>query len=148
MILRRVDRRKDRVEISPDQLSSASTWAEQTAKQTGRPLRILGWYHSHPHITVWPSHVGEYPTLLLLAPSLSLHIFGGRLFIWLNTPVGIDLGTQFQYQMMEPTFIGLIISCFNQQSNGSQVIGLNMKPAQEGHFISSPQIFFGRNRSG
>ena len=20
---------------------------------------ILGWYHSHPHITVWPSHVGS-----------------------------------------------------------------------------------------
>ena len=20
-------------------------------------LKVLGWYHSHPHITVWPSHV-------------------------------------------------------------------------------------------
>ena len=20
-------------------------------------LQVLGWYHSHPHITVWPSHV-------------------------------------------------------------------------------------------
>ena len=23
-----------------------------------RPMRIVGWYHSHPHITVWPSHIG------------------------------------------------------------------------------------------
>ena len=20
-------------------------------------FQVLGWYHSHPHITVWPSHV-------------------------------------------------------------------------------------------
>lgn len=26
---------------------------------TGRPVRVVGWYHSHPHITVWPSHVGQ-----------------------------------------------------------------------------------------
>jgi BRCA1/BRCA2-containing complex subunit 3 len=58
MILQRVDRRKDRVEISSDQLSSATSWAETAAKQSNRPLRVLGWYHSHPHITVWPSHVG------------------------------------------------------------------------------------------
>jgi len=24
-----------------------------------RPMRIVGWYHSHPHITVWPSHIGR-----------------------------------------------------------------------------------------
>ncbi|ONK59536.1 uncharacterized protein A4U43_C08F7430 [Asparagus officinalis] len=24
---------------------------------TGRPTRVIGWYHSHPHITVLPSHV-------------------------------------------------------------------------------------------
>ena len=23
-------------------------------------MRVVGWYHSHPHITVWPSHVGKY----------------------------------------------------------------------------------------
>jgi len=22
-------------------------------------MRVIGWYHSHPHITVWPSHVGR-----------------------------------------------------------------------------------------
>ncbi|CAK8698157.1 lys-63-specific deubiquitinase BRCC36-like [Clavelina lepadiformis] len=57
MLLRRMDKRKDRVEISVEQLSNASTVAEELAKKTGRPLRIVGWYHSHPHITVWPSHV-------------------------------------------------------------------------------------------
>uniref|UniRef100_A0AAY4BMU2 MPN domain-containing protein n=1 Tax=Denticeps clupeoides TaxID=299321 RepID=A0AAY4BMU2_9TELE len=51
IILRRSDKRKDRVEISPEQLSAAST------EMTGRPVRVVGWYHSHPHITVWPSHV-------------------------------------------------------------------------------------------
>ncbi|TKC34746.1 hypothetical protein EI555_006313, partial [Monodon monoceros] len=48
IILRRSDKRKDRVEISPEQL---------LAELTGRPMRVVGWYHSHPHITVWPSHV-------------------------------------------------------------------------------------------
>ncbi|KAM6198151.1 lys-63-specific deubiquitinase BRCC36 [Sarcoramphus papa] len=57
IILRRSDKRKDRVEISPEQLSAASTEAEILAEMTGRPMRVVGWYHSHPHITVWPSHV-------------------------------------------------------------------------------------------
>ncbi|NXN81170.1 BRCC3 deubiquitinase, partial [Bombycilla garrulus] len=57
IILRRSDKRKDRVEISPEQLSAASTEAEMLAETTGRPMRVVGWYHSHPHITVWPSHV-------------------------------------------------------------------------------------------
>ncbi|XP_043297183.1 lys-63-specific deubiquitinase BRCC36-like [Cervus canadensis] len=57
IILRRSDKRKDRVEISPEQLSAASTEAERLAELTGRPMRVVGWYYSHPHITVWPSHV-------------------------------------------------------------------------------------------
>merc|ERR1712168_489979 len=57
MMLRRSDKQPDRVEISPEQLAAASTYAEDLAKQMGRPLRVCGWYHSHPHITVWPSHV-------------------------------------------------------------------------------------------
>ena len=27
--------------------------------QLGHDTRVVGWYHSHPHITVLPSHVGE-----------------------------------------------------------------------------------------
>eukprot|EP00112_Aurelia_sp_Birch-Aquarium-sp1_P004830 Seg1546.20 transcript_id=Seg1546.20/GoldUCD/mRNA.D3Y31 product="Lys-63-specific deubiquitinase BRCC36-like" protein_id=Seg1546.20/GoldUCD/D3Y31 len=45
-------------------------------------MRIIGWYHSHPHITVWPSHV--------------------------------DVRTQSMYQMMDQDFVGIIISCFNE----------------------------------
>jgi BRCA1/BRCA2-containing complex subunit 3 len=45
------------VEISPEQLSVALTEIERLAKLTGGTLRVVGWYHSHPHITVRPSHV-------------------------------------------------------------------------------------------
>ncbi|KAL5004643.1 hypothetical protein ScPMuIL_018099 [Solemya velum] len=57
IVLRRSDKQPDRVEISPEQLSDASTKAETLARELGQPMRVLGWYHSHPHITVWPSHV-------------------------------------------------------------------------------------------
>ncbi|XP_014662474.1 PREDICTED: lys-63-specific deubiquitinase BRCC36-like [Priapulus caudatus] len=57
MLLRRSDKRKDRVEISPEQLSNAAIHAEILTAELKRPMRVLGWYHSHPHITVWPSHV-------------------------------------------------------------------------------------------
>ncbi|XP_059153731.1 lys-63-specific deubiquitinase BRCC36-like [Physella acuta] len=57
IILRRSDKQADRVEISPEQQSDASIKAEKLAKELNRPLRVVGWYHSHPHITVWPSHV-------------------------------------------------------------------------------------------
>ncbi|NWS02300.1 BRCC3 deubiquitinase, partial [Motacilla alba] len=93
IILRRSDKRKDRVEISPEQLSAASTEAEisfsrdssRLGKMTGRPMRVVGWYHSHPHITVWPSHV--------------------------------DVRTQAMYQMMDQGFVGLIFSCFIEDKN-------------------------------
>jgi len=51
IILRRSDKQPDRVEISPEQLTRAAEKAEAVGK------RVIGWYHSHPHITVWPSHV-------------------------------------------------------------------------------------------
>ncbi|XP_046400408.1 lys-63-specific deubiquitinase BRCC36-like [Ischnura elegans] len=57
VMLRRSDKRKDRVEISPEQLTAATIKAEELARTLGQPMRVLGWYHSHPHITVWPSHV-------------------------------------------------------------------------------------------
>ncbi|XP_018578530.1 lys-63-specific deubiquitinase BRCC36 [Anoplophora glabripennis] len=57
VILHRMDKQPDRVEISPEQLCTASMHAEQLANKLKRPMRVLGWYHSHPHITVWPSHV-------------------------------------------------------------------------------------------
>ncbi|CAG9096567.1 hypothetical protein JYU34_007356 [Plutella xylostella] len=57
VILRRLDKKPDRVEISEEQLVQATMKAEELATEFRRPLRVVGWYHSHPHITVWPSHV-------------------------------------------------------------------------------------------
>ncbi|CAJ1955124.1 unnamed protein product [Sphenostylis stenocarpa] len=53
----RSDRRKDRVETNPEQLAAASALAERMTAATGTTTRVIGWYHSHPHITVLPSHV-------------------------------------------------------------------------------------------
>jgi len=56
-ILTRSDKRPDRCEISEIQLANASQEAERLSAEIGRTVRIVGWYHSHPHITVLPSHV-------------------------------------------------------------------------------------------
>ncbi|GFH22308.1 MPN domain-containing protein, partial [Haematococcus lacustris] len=53
----RTDRRKDRVESSPEQMARCSAHAERLSRETGVRCRVVGWYHSHPHITVLPSHV-------------------------------------------------------------------------------------------
>ncbi|KAL8537532.1 hypothetical protein ACS0TY_012599 [Phlomoides rotata] len=53
----RSDRQKDRVETNPEQLTAASVHAERMTLETGTTTRVIGWYHSHPHITVLPSHV-------------------------------------------------------------------------------------------
>lgn len=59
IILRRSDKKKDRVEISPDQLLKATMEAERLTRESEQTVRVVGWYHSHPHITVFPSHVGN-----------------------------------------------------------------------------------------
>ncbi|KAI8373188.1 JAB1/Mov34/MPN/PAD-1 ubiquitin protease-domain-containing protein [Radiomyces spectabilis] len=56
-ILKRSDKRKDRVEIAPEQLHLAALRAEELCSKTNRSLSVIGWYHSHPHITVFPSHI-------------------------------------------------------------------------------------------
>ncbi|KAJ4771733.1 Lys-63-specific deubiquitinase BRCC36 [Rhynchospora pubera] len=53
----RCDRRKDRVETNPELLSAAAEYADIMSKTIGKTTRVIGWYHSHPHITVLPSHV-------------------------------------------------------------------------------------------
>jgi BRCA1/BRCA2-containing complex subunit 3 len=78
-ILTRNDKRKDRCEVSPDQLALASGVAEQNG------CCVIGWYHSHPHITIHPSHV--------------------------------DVNTQFQYQYLDSSFFGLIMSVFSNDPN-------------------------------
>jgi len=56
-VIRRLTKQRDRVEIEPNQLMKAAEFAETLKGEDGEKLRVLGWYHSHPHITVWPSHV-------------------------------------------------------------------------------------------
>ena len=55
--IQRNDKRKDRVEIAPEHLAQATDEAEQCARTVNRHTRVIGWYHSHPCITPYPSHV-------------------------------------------------------------------------------------------
>jgi len=55
----RCERKKDRVEVNPELLAAASAQAEKMTATIKRTTRVIGWYHSHPHITVLPSHVGK-----------------------------------------------------------------------------------------
>ena len=50
-------RSDDRVEISPEQLAAAAGEAERISEELGVHTRVVGWYHSHPHLSVVPSHV-------------------------------------------------------------------------------------------
>jgi len=52
-ISKRITKEKDRVEIEPQDMIEASEYAETLPGSR----RVLGWYHSHPHVTVHPSHV-------------------------------------------------------------------------------------------
>ncbi|KAF9572325.1 BRCA1 BRCA2-containing complex, subunit 3 [Mortierella alpina] len=102
-LLTRSEKRKDRVEIGPEQLTMAAMEAEELTKTTGKTTRVIGWYHSHPHITVFPSHV--------------------------------DLRTQLSQQYMDPRFIGMIVSCFNtdsELSNKIQVTCFQSRPSEGG----------------
>ncbi len=56
-IIPRLDKRPDRVEISAESLVAAPEYATRVGERTGLHTRVLGWYHSHPHITPYPSHV-------------------------------------------------------------------------------------------
>jgi len=53
----RRDRRRDRVETTPEQLAAALQLANAASEATGQRTCVVGWYHSHPHITVLPSAV-------------------------------------------------------------------------------------------
>jgi len=46
-----------RVEIDPAILLQGSEAAEKLKEETGKPIQCIGWYHSHPKITIPPSHV-------------------------------------------------------------------------------------------
>lgn len=46
------------------------TLEHRMTMETGTTTRVIGWYHSHPHITVLPSHVGEF----LISPNATLEL--------------------------------------------------------------------------
>ena len=100
----RSDKRKDRVEVSPEQSAAAAAEAEistfssslclppsllfslypqlypltfiyKIGEKIGKRTRVVGWYHSHPHITVNPSHVGTLLVFLLPFARLFLLLF-------------------------------------------------------------------------
>ena len=52
-VIRRLTKQKDRVVFDNRDLIAGSEFAESLPGS----LRVLGWYHSHPHITVHPSYV-------------------------------------------------------------------------------------------
>ena len=51
-VVRRLTKQKDRVEIKNSDLLAGAEFAESLHGS----LSVSGWYHSHPHITVHPSH--------------------------------------------------------------------------------------------
>ena len=84
--------------FSDDQHIEGLTFAEKVRNETGRKgMKVVGWYHSHPRITVWPSAVdlrtqmnyqrldGDFVGLIFsvydtsvdtkVCPSISLHFF-------------------------------------------------------------------------
>ena len=55
--LKRNCKEKDRVEVEDIQLSSAMDKAEELSQQINQKSNLIGWFHSHPNITIFPSHV-------------------------------------------------------------------------------------------
>lgn len=68
---------QDRVETSPEQMAAATALADQLTHSTGVRTRTIGWFHSHPHITVLPSHVDVHTQAMyqLLEPGFVGLIF-------------------------------------------------------------------------
>jgi BRCA1/BRCA2-containing complex subunit 3 len=57
IVLLRKDKQKDRVEVGYEDLVNAGLLTEKLALLDNFNESVIGWYHSHPHITVMPSHV-------------------------------------------------------------------------------------------
>jgi proteasome lid subunit RPN8/RPN11 len=77
---------QDRVECSPQQLAAISTTAEELSNLTGKTTRVVGWYHSHPHITSLPSHVDvrtQVCSLARLMPPFLQQAQAAQLTHWL-----------------------------------------------------------------
>ena len=79
--IRRTTKEKDRVEIDAVDLATASQKAENAC------LRVVGRYHSHPHITFHPSHIDlstQYSYQAHCDPQLFwTHLIPCRHFWWI-----------------------------------------------------------------
>ncbi|KND03596.1 uncharacterized protein SPPG_01071 [Spizellomyces punctatus DAOM BR117] len=98
LILTRKDKRKDRVEISDEQLSNAIEEAEATG------TKVVGWSHSHPHITVFPSHVD-------LNTQRSMQLLDNRFFGLIFSCFNTDSTLAERIQ----------VTCFQAGSDGSRI---------------------------
>jgi len=79
---------------------------QEFGKKIGKPMMVIGWYHSHPHITVFPSHVGELLEHMLPKDQ---HL--------IDMDSLLDLRTQLSQQLMDDKFFGIIVSCFNSHND-------------------------------
>jgi len=55
--LSRKCKEKDRVEFDEIQIAQASEMADNISRKTKVDINVVGWYHSHPKITIPPSNV-------------------------------------------------------------------------------------------
>ncbi|KRX14626.1 Diacylglycerol kinase epsilon [Trichinella nelsoni] len=111
--LKRLVKRSDRVEMTPETLSEAISYADNLNAVNDsldesvrkKPVRVIGWYHSHPHITVYPS--------------------------------GVDNHTQCEYQnALDPMWIGIIFSVYNtdERSGIGRLNYLAFQSFENGHY--------------
>ena len=120
--LRRNCKQRDRVEISAEQLVAASQEAEEIGNRINKPTRVIGWYHSHPHITVLPSHVdiGTQKSYQMMEGG-----FLGLIFSVFNTDQNHVRNYYFDVQME----VG--ISQFRAQKGRIQVIAFQSGISEE-----------------
>ena len=109
-------------------MARCSAEAERFSMTTGVLTRIIGWYHSHPHITVHPSHVDvrtqvSTPTsqAKLPTPAAVHDECHGRVL-----SSSLCFCRQANYQMMDSGFVGLIFSTFNE-------VHSHLKPTRPTH---------------
>ena len=100
---------QDRVEASPEQMARCSAEAERYSRSHGVLTRIIGWYHSHPHITVHASHVD-------IRTQVRISSCGALMLLRVEFPTCTVALWQANYQMMDSGFVGLIFSAFNEVS--------------------------------
>ncbi|OMJ90416.1 hypothetical protein SteCoe_7222 [Stentor coeruleus] len=120
--LKRNCKEKDRVEVEDIQLSEAMDKAEALSQEINQHSTLVGWFHSHPNITVFPSHVD-------LRTQLSLQSLGPRF-------IGLIISC-FSRDAANLEKINLIAFQTNQQSNKAMSIPVSIIP--HAHLVATPQ---------